>query len=197
MQSLAAQIIDYIKELPEGVPVVAKGLVHLGTRNGVDKALSRLAKCGGLVRVGRGVYLRPVASRFGPRSPSVDLFVEALAIQRGEVIVPNGAAAANRLGLSTQVPVQRQYLTSGPSRTFEFGKQAVELRHAPRWQTTLGNQPAGEVVRALAWLGPENVDFHLASFCGLVEPSTAKALLSALPLMPDWIARCIVKVARV
>ena len=41
---------------------------------------------------------------------------------------------------------------SGSSRTMKLGRQVVELRHAPSWQLILGNRPAGEAVRALAWL---------------------------------------------
>lgn len=132
----------------------AKSLLHLGTRAAVDQALSRLTKRGQLIRAGRGVYLRPIASRFGPRTPSVEQAVEALASQKGEVIVSSGAAAANALGLTTQVPVRSVYLTSGRSRKMHLGKQVVELRHAPRWQLALANRPAGAAVRALAWLGP-------------------------------------------
>src|SRR5207248_88904 len=106
-------------------------------------------------------YLRPIASRFGTRAPSVEQAVEALATQRGEVIVSNGAAAANALGLMTQIPVRSVYLTSGRSRTMSLGKQVVELRHAPRWQLALANRPAGEAVRALAWLGPEKAEVAL------------------------------------
>ncbi len=67
--------------------------------------------------------------------------VEALAAQRGEVIVSSGAAAANSLGLTTQVPVRTVYLTSGRTRKMSLGKQIVELRHAPRWQLAKGWSP--------------------------------------------------------
>jgi hypothetical protein len=63
----------------------------------------------------------------------------------GETIVSNGAAAANALGLTTQVPVRSVYLTSGRSRKMHLGKQVVELRHAPRWQLALANRPAGRL----------------------------------------------------
>jgi predicted transcriptional regulator of viral defense system len=49
----------------------------------VDQALSRLTERGQLIRAGRGVYLRPIASRFGTRTPSVEQAVEALATQKG------------------------------------------------------------------------------------------------------------------
>ena len=108
MTRLTEQILSHMAGLPEGASVSAKGLLHLGNRAAVDQALSRLAEREQLIRAGRGVYLRPVASRFGTRAPSVEQAVEALASQRGETIVSNGAAAANALGLTTQV------LGSGP-----------------------------------------------------------------------------------
>ncbi len=46
----------YAEEQPEGVPVLAKGLLHLGNRAAVDQALSRLVRRGALLRAGRGVY---------------------------------------------------------------------------------------------------------------------------------------------
>ena len=130
MTRLTEQILSHMAGLPERASVSAKGLLHLGNRAAVDQALSRLAEREQLIRAGRGVYLRPVASRFGTRAPSVQQAVEALASQRGETIVSNGAAAANALGLTTQVPVRSVYLTSGRSRKMNLGKQVVELRHA-------------------------------------------------------------------
>jgi Family of unknown function (DUF6088) len=123
MQRLSEQILAHANGLPEGTPVSAKGLLHLGNRAAVDQALSRLVERGQLIRASRSVYLRPIASRFGMRAPSVEQAVEALATQRGEVIVSNGAAAANALGLTTQVPIRAVYLISGRSRRMSLGKQ--------------------------------------------------------------------------
>lgn len=195
MQRLTEQILTHAAGLPEGTPLAAKSLLHLGSRAGVDQALSRLAERGQLIRAGRGVYLRPVVSRFGMRAPSVERAVEALASQRGEIIVPNGAAAANALGLTTQVPVRSVYLTSGRSRTMMLGKQRVELRHAPRWQLALAERPAGQAVRALAWLGPEQAETALKTLKRKLSPTAFAELVAAAPQFPTWLARCIGKVA--
>ena len=93
MQVLAEQIMERVRALPEGAPVAAKGLLHLGKRAAVDQALSRLVRRGRLVRAGRGVYMRPLESRFGSRTPSVETVVRAVSEQRGEVVASNGAAA--------------------------------------------------------------------------------------------------------
>ncbi|GAA0598100.1 DUF6088 family protein [Caenispirillum bisanense] len=195
MQRLTEQILEHATRLPEGTPVAAKGLLHLGTRAAVDQALSRLVERGQLIRAGRGVYLLPVTSRFGTRAPSVEQAVEALAAQRGEVIVSSGAAAANSLGLTTQVPIRSVYLTSGRTRKMSIGKQVVELRHAPRWQLAMAHRPAGQAVRALAWLGPEKAERALQTLKRKLPPATFNELVAAAPQLPTWLARSVGKVA--
>ena len=195
MAQLSEQILAHAEGLPEGTPVSAKSLLHLGNRAAVDQALSRLAERGQLIRAGRGVYLRPVTSRFGTRSPSVEQAVEALASQRGEVIVSSGAAAANTLGLTTQVPVRSVYLTSGRTRKMNLGQQVVELRHAPRWQLALAHRPAGEAVRALAWLGPEMAEVALMALKRKLPQTTFNELVAAAPQLPTWLARSVGKAA--
>ncbi|MBF2761473.1 MAG: hypothetical protein ISN28_14650, partial [Ectothiorhodospiraceae bacterium AqS1] len=71
MERLSEQILEYAKRLPEGTPVVAKNLLHLGSRTAVNQALCRLAKREQLFRAERGVYLCPIKSRFGIRLPMV------------------------------------------------------------------------------------------------------------------------------
>src|ERR1700722_14885976 len=150
MENLSKAIMTKVQNLPEGTPIYAKMLLGLGSRAAVDQALSRLARRGKLIRASRGMYVSPVNSRFGSRAPSPEKVVEALASQRGEMVVPSVAASANALGLTTQVPVQAVYLTSGPSRKITLGRQSVRLMHAPKWHFVLGKEHAGEIVRALA-----------------------------------------------
>ncbi len=195
MLRMTEQIMEYGARLPEGAPIAAKGLLHLGNRAAVDQALSRLAERGRLTRAGRGVYLLQRKSRFGTRAPSVQTAVEALAAQRGEVIVSSGAASANTLGLTTQVPIRYVYLTSGRSRKMSIGKQVVELRHAPRWQLALAQSPAGEAVRALAWLGPEKAESALQTLKRNLAPAAFSELVAAAPQFPTWLARSVGKVA--
>jgi hypothetical protein len=65
MQTLVRQILKHATGLPEGTPLVAKELLHLGSRAAVDQALSRLVQRGAFLRAGRGIYVLPVDSRFG------------------------------------------------------------------------------------------------------------------------------------
>ena len=189
MQTLAKQILEYATGVPEGTPLVAKELLHLGGRAAVDQVLSRLVQRGALLRAGRGIYVLPVESRFGTRAPSTVKMVEGLANQRGETIVSHGAAAANALGLTTQVPMRAVYLTSGPSRRLKLGAQTVEFRHAPVWQLIFPGRAAGEVVRALAWLGPEKAGEAIRKLRAKLPVSDMKAVVSARSRLPTWMAQ--------
>jgi hypothetical protein len=189
MTSIPKQVLEHAAGLPEGVPVVAKELLHLGNRAAVDQALSRLVRRGALLRAGRGIYVRPVEGRFGSRAPSAAKVVEGLASQRGETIVSHGASAANALGLTTQVPMREVYLTSGPSRRMKLGAQTVELRHAPAWQLQLPGRAAGDVVRALAWLGPKKTHEALRALRARLPLAALREVTSARARMPTWMAQ--------
>ena len=189
MQTLAQQVLQHSAGLPEGTPLVAKELLHLGGRAAVDQVLSRLVQRGTLLRASRGIYVMPVESRYGIRAPSTVKMVEGLANQRGDIIVSHGAAAANALGLTTQVPMRAVYLTSGPSRRLKLGAQMVEFRHAPIWQLVFPGRAAGEVVRALAWLGPEKAREAIEKLRTKLPASQLKEVASARPRLPTWLAQ--------
>jgi len=189
MQTLTKQVLEHATGLPEGTPLVAKELLHLGSRAAIDQVLSRLVRRGVLLRVGCGIYVLPVESRFGTRAPSTVKMVEGLASQRGETIVSHGAAAANALGLTTQVPMRAVYLTSGRSRHLTLGAQTVEFRHAPIWQLIFPGLTAGDVVRALAWLGPEKAGEAILKLRSKLPPSELKKVASARSRLPTWMAQ--------
>ena len=188
MPSLPAQIISYATESPEGTLLCPSALLHLGSRAAVDQALSRLARKGELMRVCQGVYVRPILTRFGPRPPAIDKVLKSLSTLWGVTIVPSGGAAANALGLTTQIPVRSVYLTSGPSRRLTLGGMTIELRHAPRWQLTAPHRPAGEAVRALSWLGPDEVEESLGVIERKLSAEDFQELAASRAVMPAWIA---------
>jgi hypothetical protein len=197
MEVVAAKIMEYCNGLPEGTPVVAKELLHLGSRVAVDQALSRLVRRETLIRAGWGIYVQPVASRFGVRPPMASKVVEAVAIQKGESVAPHGAAAANELGLTTQVPVREVYLTSGRSRRLKLGAQVIELRHVPAWQLVLPGRPAGAAIRALAWLGPKHAGEALRTIQQKLPASELEAVFSYRGRLPAWMAQEVSSLAKI
>lgn len=191
MTGLSSRILQLADESAEGTLLCANALLHLGTRAAVDQALSRLARRGELMRICQGVYVRPVQTRFGPCPPSIPKVLSSLSTHWGETIVDAGGREANALGLTNQVPVRLVCLTSGPNRKLKFGRQIVELRHAPRWQLTAPHQPAGAVVRALAWLGPGEVEEGLEQVGRRLLPEDLRELAKLRAVMPSWMAQSV------
>ena len=80
------------------------------------------------------------------------------------------------------------YLTSGFDRRLRFGKRKVRLQPAPHWQLVVPYRCAGEIVRALAWFGPREVEDALATAVprlsddDIAEPAATRAIMSA------WVA---------
>ena len=130
--------------------------------------------------------MRPVQTRFGPCAPCVEKALASLSSLWGEAIVPSGGAAANALGLTTQNPVRPVYLTSGPSRRLHFGALVVQLRHAPRWQMVAPQRLAGNAVRALAWLGPEEIETGIEAIMPELSAEDLGELAVACAILPTW-----------
>ena len=188
MRGLSRRIMEHAEALSEATPLCPAALLHLGNRAAIDQALSRLARSGHLMRICQGVYMRPIETRFGQCAPSVGAAIKALSALWGETIVPCGGAAANRLRMTTQNPVRMVYLTSGPNRRLYFGSSVMELRHAPRWQLAVPNRKAGDVIRALAWLGPEEIEDGLEAVLPTLSETDREELAVARAVMPIWMA---------
>lgn len=183
----------WIDAQPEGVLIRSPDLKHLVNRDQAARQLSRLARNGRLMRVARGMYVAMTASRFGPVPPPVDKMVQSLASITGCTVVRHGAAAANALGLTTQVPVRQIYLIDGRARTLNLGKQVIKIRRAPEWMLVLGDSLPGDVIRALEWLGQDIAEQAIAKLVGLIDVDDWKAVLETRTHLPAWMVMTIQK----
>jgi hypothetical protein len=75
---------------PEATAVSAKSLQYLGNRAAVNRVLARLSRRGELFRIGHGLYVRQIRTRFGLRSPEVSAVLSAIQADSGEIIAPGG-----------------------------------------------------------------------------------------------------------
>ena len=157
MNSLPERMMEYA----EATPIQAEDPLDLGDRAVVARSLSRLLRSDWLLRICRGVYMRPIQTRFGLRAPSLEQAITALASLWGETIVSNGEDAASWLGLTTQNAERTVFLTSGPHRLLHFGAHQVKLLHAPRGQLAAAHGNAGTVIRAISWFGPREAERSL------------------------------------
>jgi hypothetical protein len=189
MSQITEAAIGATLSLPEGGLISPKAFLHLGSRAAVDQALTRLTSQGALLRVGCGSYVAPVLGRFGSRAPSTQAVIQSLEAMSGETIVASGAAEANNLGLTNQVPTREIFITSGRARKLQLGSRVVELRRGNRHELLLGKHPAGKVIRALIWLGPEQSPAALPNLRKQLSNDEWETLRGARVALPSWMAQ--------
>ncbi len=153
------QILARIDRLGPGKAFSAKDFLDIATRGSIDVALGGLTRKGTIRRIRRGLYDMPKVNPAlgGKLSPDIDEAAQAIARRQRWKIVPEGAWAANLLGLSTQVPSKIIYLTDGPNNEVQIGRRSIHFKHArPKAMAGLEGKFA-LVVQALRHLGKENV----------------------------------------
>jgi hypothetical protein len=182
----AALIRQRIEETPTGEPFTPSEFLAYGTRAAVDQALSRLVKAELIMRVIRGVFVRPRISPVVGKVRPTPLKVAEL-ITKGDTIQVHGAEAARRMELSTQVPMRPVYLIPGPSRVFYLGKLKVTMRQTSRRKLLLAGRPAGLALTAMWYLGKREVTPTLVGkIRRKLGAEEFEALKSVINLMPAW-----------
>jgi len=198
------KILRKIKAKKRGWVFCAKDFHDLGSRNAVDKALSRMADDKSdddhkIIRVVRGVYYYPIIQDgIGIIPPDLNLVADALARNTGISIYPSGATSANILGLSNQVPAQNIYWTHGKSMTKHFGKNSIQFKHVRI--NPVPNTPLVVIVilNALSYLGKNKIDDNVITRCSkFLNDSDKKYLQKMSSRVSGWISDFIPKIIAV
>jgi hypothetical protein len=190
MQTMRDQIVTRIEHLGEGKAFSAKDFLDIASRTTIDVTLAGLTLDGKIRRVRRGLYDVPkVNLALGGRlSPDIDEAARAIARRQRWKIVPEGAWAANLLGLSTQVPAKIIYLTDGPSSEVPIGRRSIHFKHArPKVIAGLDGKLA-LTVQALRYLGKEGVgQREIDTLRAALSPAEKRKLLKDTRFGVDWI----------
>ena len=159
----------------------------------VGSVLSELTTEGMLVKIAHGIYAKPRKSRFGVVLPSVDKVVLAIAVRDNAEVLPSGMTVLNALGLSTQVPMNYTYLTTGSERTVNLSNRKVVLKRGVPKNFCYGTRLISLLVQALKALKKENVgESDLKVIRQLVLKETDKeTLVKDVDMMPAWMKRII------
>jgi hypothetical protein len=198
VQSVDSKIINKIYGTGKGSVFSTDDFKGFGSRAAVDKALSRLAKKGTLRRLARGFYDYPrIVPDLGVLFPTIEAIAKALKGREAIRLQPSGGYAANLLGLSDQVPMKIVFLTDGPSRKIQIGKQIISLKHTtPRTMATAG-RTSGLVIQALRYIGIQHIDDSiLTKLRGCLSAKEKKQLLRDIRYAPAWIAAVIRRIAK-
>ena len=159
----------------------------------VGETLAELTREGVLVKVAQGIYAKPRRSRFGMVMPSVDKIVQAIAIRDHAEVLPSGMTALNALGMSTQVPMNYTYLTTGSERTIQLANCQIKLKRGVPKNFCFQTKLIGLLTQALKTLKQENVGENELQIIRelLSKESDKEALLKDVDNMPAWMKRIV------
>lgn len=187
---LKDKVLARIRAKGRGNVFVTKDFLDLGSRAGVDQALSRLVRAKAIRRLGRGLfdYPRTNVKIGGALSPDPDTVVQAIARKRLGRVRSSGAQIANALGLTTQVPGRLVLLTDSSPGKFRIGNQTITLKKVSPKAFISNHQITNDIVQALQFLGRQAVnDQVLSRLRSLLSEKDKARLLKESRYAPGWI----------
>jgi len=189
MQSFHQQVLSKIQEFERGNIFFPEDFASIGSDESVRQALSRICKDGTIVRLSKGIYLYPVIDEeLGIFYPSVERIAKAIAKRDKSRIIPTGAFALNRLGLSTQVPINVVFLTDGIPRKINIGKQTITFKHTHPKSLSFRGKTTPLVVAALKEIGKGKASpGELRKIKDALQSEPEEIALSDAYLAPRWI----------
>ena len=196
IQSIENKILNSIKKCGRGNAFFSSDFVRFGEQKAVNKALERLAKEGVLIRISRGLYYYPKIDKklgLGVLYPTLETIAESIAKRDKARIVPTGLYALNRLGFSSQIPMNIQYLTDGSNRKLTlYNGATIEFKHTAPKNLAFNSQLAMLITFAFRSLGKENITEEiLVHTKELLAKDKSQTVKQDYKLMPAWVSSII------
>lgn len=195
-QSHEKRIITSIIKRGRGTIVSPLDYALYGDSKAVQKAFERLTAAGRLVRVARGIYCYPKIDRklgLGVLYPTIEEIAAAIARRDKAKIAPTGIYALNKLGLSTQLPMNVVFLTDGSPRKIRLdGERGIQFKHTSKKNLSFQNDFAMLLTFALREIGESNVnDEQLARVREMIKSVPFETIKNDFSLIPAWIRKFI------
>ena len=197
MQTIDEKVISMVYGRGRGIVFTPKLFSDVGDPRAVGMALTRLCRKGTIRRLAPGLYDYPRRPpHLGLLAPSVDAVARALSGRDATRLQPSGAYAANLLGLSDQAPMKVVFLTDGPSRRVQLGKQEILLKRTTPGNMATAGRVSGLVIQALRHLGRRYINEDILAALGKrLSNDDKRQLLKDLRYAPAWIASAMRKLA--
>jgi hypothetical protein len=128
----------------------------------------------------------------GILQPSIEEIALAISKRDKARIIPTGINALNKLGLSTQVPMNMVYLTDGTPRTIKIKNRTIKFKIASPKLFSVKNDTNILIIQALRELKEENTDFTvLNKIKDILKKIDIKDIKHDMKLAPVWISEII------
>lgn len=166
----------------------------LGSAETIRKILHESIISGVLEKAGHGIYVKPKVSRFGKVPVPLEKIAREIAARDKCEILPTGSAAANLIGLSTQVPMNLSYITTGSTRTIKIGDRKITFRHASPRNFAAKGRVIPLLIQGIKEIGEANMSgAEYEAISQFIDRQKDPYLQEDLPLAPAWIQRIIKK----
>lgn len=190
-ESIQGQIEKHITSQKKGKVFFPTSFHDFGSSEAVKKSLFRLERKGILIRLAQGIYLYPKKDEvMGTVYPSTDEIAKAIAKRDKARVVPTGALALNKLGLSTQVPMKMVYLTDGAARSIRIGKRSIKFKRTVARNLAVKGEISGLAIQALREIGEGKASSaQLDKLHQLLKKEKPEILKHDAALAPVWIRK--------
>lgn len=196
MQSIEQKILTSVAKCGRGKIIFPQDYASYGTPNAVHKAFGRLVASEKLLRIAQGIYCYPKIEKvlgLGILHPTFEEIAAAIARRDKARIVPTGIYALNKLGLSTQVPMNVVYLTDGSPRKVKlYGERGIQFKHTAKKNLAFQNDFAMLLTFAMREIGEDKLtENQLAHIRKIIKPVPLESIKRDFPLIPAWIRKII------
>ena len=125
----------------------------------------------------------------GILKPSSEEIASAIAKRDKARLIPTGPQALNKLGFTTQVPMNAVFLTDGSPRIIKIGKRNIKFKIASPKLLSVKNETNIHIIQALRELGKENINEDIKlKIAGILKNVDQEQLKHDIKLAPRWIA---------
>ena len=194
------RIEDHIKHGHKNSIYMLADFNDLGNYPGVKEAVSKLTAEGKLLRVKRGIYESPYYSSFLQEEVEASPLDVAKKIARKNrwTIAPSGNTALNALGLSTQVPAEYHFVSSGTNKEVELGEIKLYFKHVPPKEIAGISTMSALIIEAIKALGRTGMnDSVRVKIAGVLSGTAKERLAHESKTSRVWVAEEIRKILAV
>jgi hypothetical protein len=158
-ETITRSVADKVKEAEPGTVFFPADLLEFGAPDAIHQTFSRLAKNKILLRLAKGIYVKPTMDpELGALRPSLENVAQQIAERDKVVIRPTGAAALNKLGLSTQIATKVVYLTNGNPKRIQVGRSTIVFKKTTHKQLAVQPETVFLAIQALIALRDQTDD---------------------------------------
>ena len=123
-------------------------------------------------------------------NPSLEEIADAISKRDMVKIIPTGIYALQKLGLSTQMPMQAVYLTDGAPRKIKVGKRIITFKKTSPKKLLIKGKINQLVIQALSELKAKNVtDAVIEKIFDALKNEDPSLIRKDAMLVPEWIAK--------